>query len=777
MTIHDFPALPPWAIAVPVAIAVVGIALLLASWLLGRKAGRKAPARSTLAWMLPQLVAIAFLATYIGMGMVKSEVHQFAMSSAMITVAVIAVAARDWVLAFALGEPMLRRTGKEGPEDLDDADAEDVDDEPVPRRRSRARVTLHFLVTSIAILGVGFSSLMSMESCIQENPIAVLRTFPFLIELGLLCGLSLTIYLLSQRHGAPALLVPAVTLAFGVANYFVLQFKGSVLIPSDLMAIDTAAEVAGTYTYTIAHTVIRGIAWFCCAAAACSYLVPCRQRPLLGTRVLRRLGPCAGHAVTCTVMGLATLAILTCSVTLPSFRQDLGIKVFAWMPKWSYWEMGSLTCFVAEVQDIPIEKPDGYDKSEAASLLAAYAAKFDASEVVDEAGAKAAETTAPAAGETEARKAAEAQYAEQKPTIVFVMNETFADMSVFEDLQAKSGYEGPTYFKYGLTDTLAKGTLTCSVTGAGTCNTEFETLTGESMLYAGSGKYPYTMYDFSDVDTIARQLKAEGYSTTAMHPNAATNWHRSTVYPQMGFDRFLSIADFPAGSARYHNGLSDRATYDQILELLESDDGAQFIFDVTMQNHSSYDVGNIPAADQLHYETDGVEQSANDALNEYLACINASDEDLEYFVNRLRELDRPVILVFWGDHMPKMAVDYNDAWYADESDDMAHTQRLYETVYAVWANYDVAGSAQDGTEFATSPAYLAAMTLDYAGAPLSDYQKAQLVTRESMPAFNAFGLMGADGTWYDVDDEDSLVFALNNDMSKISYLAFATKVK
>ena len=46
-----------------------------------------------------------------------------------------------------------------------------------------------------------------------------------------------------------------------------------------------------------------------------------------------------------------------------------------------------------------------------------------------------------------------------------------------------------------------------------------------------------------------------------------------------------------------------------------------------------------------------------------------------------------------------------------------------------------------------------------------------------MPAFNAFGLMGADGKWYEVEDENSPVAAVNNDLSKVSYLHFATKVK
>ena len=38
---------------------------------------------------------------------------------------------------------------------------------------------------------------------------------------------------------------------------------------------------------------------------------------------------------------------------------------------------------------------------------------------------------------------------------------------------------------------------------------------------------------------------------------------------------------------------TDRATYDYVLDLLEADEGPQFVFDVTLQNHGGYDVGGL----------------------------------------------------------------------------------------------------------------------------------------------------------------------------------------
>ena len=40
-----------------------------------------------------------------------------------------------------------------------------------------------------------------------------------------------------------------------------------------------------------------------------------------------------------------------------------------------------------------------------------------------------------------------------------------------------------------------------SVMGGGTANSEFEFLTGNSMAFIGTGKYPYQLYDLSESDS------------------------------------------------------------------------------------------------------------------------------------------------------------------------------------------------------------------------------------------------------------------------------------
>lgn len=108
---------------------------------------------------------------------------------------------------------------------------------------------------------------------------------------------------------------------------------------------------------------------------------------------------------------------------------------------------------------------------------------------------------------------------------------------------------------------------------------------------------------------LAEQFKSLGYSTTAMHPNHATNWNRENVYKDFGFDQFLSINDFQ-GADTLRGMVTDQATYDKILELLDQNAARQFIFDVTMQNHSGYDTGLLPVDKQMHLNIDTTDLDA-----------------------------------------------------------------------------------------------------------------------------------------------------------------------
>ena len=235
--------------------------------------------------------------------------------------------------------------------------------------------------------------------------------------------------------------------------------------------------------------------------------------------------------------------------------------------------------------------------------------------------------------------------------------------------------------------------------------------------------------------------------------------------------------------------MSDQATYEKVLEQLSSSDDPQFILDVTMQNHAGYDQYNIPEDQMRSVAPDYLDETVTHELNEYLSCIDASDHDLEWFVSQLRGLDRPVILVFFGDHQPNIGMNLNDALYTAD-DEATHAARAYETNYIVWANYDVAGT--DGMRWEqASTSTLGAVMADAVGAPLTTYQKAAMGARLEMPAINLFAYEDNQGFWHNslpteeaenpMPAEAVYAYERANDafekLSRVQYLEFATKVQ
>ena len=289
------------------------------------------------------------------------------------------------------------------------------------------------------------------------------------------------------------------------------------------------------------------------------------------------------------------------------------------------------------------------------------------------------------------------------------------------------------------------------------------------MAFIGTGKYAYQLYDLTSADSLVKQFEKLGYTSTAMHPQDPVNWKRSTAYKQLGFDEFLSMADFE-GAPAYHAGVTDAATYEKILDLLEADETPQFIFDVTMQNHGGYGSDSVPAEDVVRLDIPGVNPDVVESLGVYLACIERSDQDLAYFIERLRALDRPVVLVFFGDHQPGLDNSLFEVLGAG-MDPVAIEQTKFETTYAIWSNYEVSG-AQAGGVSATSSSQLAADMLYKIGAPLTDRQKADYVLGQSVPGVSLAGYMGADGLIYPLDADSPWRGALDL-KQKIQYARFA----
>lgn len=572
------------------------------------------------------------------------------------------------------------------------------------------------LGASIMILLAGVFATLGLEFS-SNHDLTWMYPLCLLLEWALIAFAMLGLFFLFQRRCGGAVVLAVALYVLGLAEYFVILFKSMPISPGDLTALSTAAAVAGTgFTYTITSFCMLSLAFTVIAIQICTLaaqVAPKRQKGSWRGLVLNLL------------IAIVCLGGIAAHTTLLDYYHTLYIQVYSWRPLESYYRQGFLPSFISGAQTIKPSKPEDYTVSGAKKLISEYAKEYDDNN----------QTGGSSATRLEATK----QFDEEKPTVIAVMNETFSDLSIYQNMHAD--YQGPTYFK-SIDDCLSRGRLYVSAYGGGTANTEFEFLTGNSMAYLGSGVYPYTTYDLTDTENLAAQFKSLGYYTTAMHPNHGTNWNRENVYKDFGFDQFLTINDFQ-NAETLRGMVTDKATYDKILELLDTNSNPQFIFDVTMQNHSGYDTGLIPYDKQMSLNIDG---EFNSNVNEYVSLIQQSDEALKYFLNKLSKLDRKVVVVFWGDHQPFFPDTYNDRWFTNE-EDATHQERLWQTSYIIWANYDVAGNSQTSHEEDLSSNYLSSELMKLIGAPLTDYQKAHLTLRQSLPALNSVGYEDSQDRW------------------------------
>ena len=91
-------------------------------------------------------------------------------------------------------------------------------------------------------------------------------------------------------------------------------------------------------------------------------------------------------------------------------------------------------------------------------------------------------------------------------------------------------------------------------------------------------------------ESICNDLSKIGYTSHCVHNNSATFYGRNDVFKNLGFDTFTSM-EYMNGLQENPNGwVNDDVIAPQIIKTLDSTDGADFTFGITVQSHGKYDV-------------------------------------------------------------------------------------------------------------------------------------------------------------------------------------------
>lgn len=511
-----------------------------------------------------------------------------------------------------------------------------------------------------------------------------------------------------------------------VANAVVYQFKGTLLLPIDLLAVATAMDVAEGYQISVNANMIISITFLMSAWAAANSLPEWNLmiRPKKKRRQWLR------------VTGIA----LSCLMVFLFFALDTETFYYSWWKEHNGYPYN----IMMNLKMLRVDKPKGYDEEEIASIIA----QGGDSVILQDYSA-----------EDAIKEAFPEYYAKYgaKPIIIGVMNESFSDLNDVGEL--KTDKELISNIR-SLSDEMITGNLYTEVYGGGTCDSEYTFLTGNSTILFAENARAYQLYIKDDNSSIAKSLQNQGYETYYMHPETAKNWNRSTIYPLIGFDYFISAGDdkedpnendFYGAEIIRDSYVSDRATYEYIEQMYESIDEPFFCFDVTMQNH-----GNFL---QSYYNLDPVTitnmSGTYPMAEQYLSLVRLSDEEFGELVDYFEDADRPVIIVMFGDHQPKL----DEGFYAelsgtdlnDWSPEQSQNQQI--TPFMIWANYDL----PDVTYDEMSINYLSTLLIECSGTEMTPYQHYLAWLYEQYPVINKKGVITADGKYIgytDLNDQE-----------------------
>lgn len=548
--------------------------------------------------------------------------------------------------------------------------------------------------------------LMFLTQWAMHSWVVALSVDEILLGIGIgLCAILLFLVLTGRVFLSCALGMGCMMMLV-TADWYVYSFRGTEFLPTDFLSLGTAMNVAGGYNYTPGLSLVRAWSLFALALMLISVI---RYKPFpFGKRLLA---------------GIPAVAILA-AVVLLGMRGHVSEQ----------WQLhgvnrnGFMLNFAIEVRDSVIHKPDNYDTEALQTMTEEF----------------------------------EEPALEPGPTVIAIMDESFSDFRVFGEHFQTNQPVMP--FLDSLQENTIRGFALSSVYGGGTANSEYEFLTGNSLAFLPSGCICYQQYVRDETHSVVTEMKNRGYYCLAMHPYFETGWMRNKVWPSLGFDECLFLDDFPRENM-VRSFVSDQEMFEKIVERYNSRDPEQplFIWSVTMQNHGGYTYKGSDFEATVTLE--GLENEYPTA-EQYLTVSHETDNALRYLINYFSQVNEPVVIVFYGDHLPKLPDEFWEEIHGGPFTTVAEKELRYTIPFFVWANYDIPEQQVEHT----SINYLSSYLYQAAGMELPVYNQYLVRLSESIPAINSQGYYSAAlGDYFPLKEQDADAQALLNEYWQMQY--------
>lgn len=517
---------------------------------------------------------------------------------------------------------------------------------------------------------------------------------------------------ISGRGWISILIVTVLIGVIGFVSHTKIVMRGDAFVPWDIYAAGMAATIGSKYYFRYTMNFVFGILYLLSVFALIRITA---TPPLKDMKVRLILLGCSASCMVALSFGV---------LFNKSFLKKVHISYALYPPLESYNTNGTLMAFVINLNNLSAKGGTANTPEAAAAVQERY----------EELSSK-------------VKNGPTWRPSETKPNVICIMSESYGDLRNIRDF----GTSEPVMpFYDSLMPNTIHGKLCVSIFAGGTCNTEFEFLTGCSVSGLLAGSSVYTFYVNQEMKSALPYIYREyGYDTVAIHPFDPAWWDRETAYPLLGFNRFVSQDDFedPQIVRRY---ISDQSAFERIVYEFENKQEGQPIFEfcVTMQNHADYS----QPYDNMAYDIKLTDMDQEFPYTEqYLSLLRESDDALKYLIEYFSSVDEPTIIVFFGDHYPTLDNGFYDTLLGTELGQITASESLplYQTPFFVWANYDI----HTGYYGVVSPNFLGQDILELSGVPYPEERACLHFLKGQIGAISALAVYDRYGdAWVNEDD-------------------------
>ena len=522
--------------------------------------------------------------------------------------------------------------------------------------------------------------------------------FVFVLNVILVALLYLMLLMLFNRFWTASIVILAVGIIVAAIEHFKVEIRYEAILPADLGFLGSNTGNMLTFIPAGAHvTILVALGAFAVLLALILVLrhFDGRKGRMIRTdnlslnltsRLILLLLPILVFALYC-------IHVSTTDSLANKFSRALGDTPSMWDSVYDAQRNGPLVAFTRQLNPKIMDKPSNYSEETMKKVAARY------------------------------QKEAETINASRTnnltdSTVVYVLSESFSDPSRVPGLKTnKDSMPNIRKIKAGTTS----GLMLSSGYGGGTANLEYMGLSGLSMAnFESSLSSPYQQLVPSQHWTpTINQLWGAPVNSLGYHPYESSMYSRATNYKKFGFSHFYTLTG--PDVIKYQDKIdespyvSDKSSYDSALEGIKSGKTNKFIQIITMQNHMPYHEW-YENNDYTAESTTGTPLGDDEqqSIETYQKGVEITDQATQEFLNELDALDKPVTVVFYGDHLPGI--------YSSASEDGNNSLALHLTDYFIWSNKASSSQGNKASDAAySSPNFFVAQAADHMNAKVSPY--------------------------------------------------------